>query len=137
MSAEGTAGALAIGMANGAGVALATQIPLDLGLLIGAATGCCGFLAASVKIPWGSRIFYGLFSFGAGYIAGWIALNFLEYNGLAAGVALIVASLASFMLGSLKDWSEGGPKPEWLDWGRDLLSGMVPSFLKRGKREDG
>ncbi|AIR90512.1 putative holin [Pseudomonas cremoricolorata] len=137
MSAEGTAGALTMGLANGAGMAVATQIPLDYGLLLGAAGGCCGFLAASAKIPLGSRFLYGVFSFVAGYIAGVIAMNFTDYNGVTAGVALVVSSIASFMLGSLKDWRDGGPKPEWLDWGRDLLGGLIPPFFKRGKREDG
>lgn len=137
MSAEGIPGALVIGAANGAGMAMATTIPIDHGLALGAIGGCCAYLASSVAIPLSSRIFYSIFSFIIGYLSGVLLLNWLSYNGAAAVLACLVSALASYVFGSLKRWSDGGPRPDWIEWASTLLGGLIPSFLKRGKRDDG
>lgn len=133
MSADGISGAIVIGAATGSGVAAAAQIPIDHVVIMGAIGGCCAFLASTAELKWGSKILYAVFSFIAGYLAGLLVLEYYPYNVVAAFIALLISGLASGMFGSLKAWSEGGPKPGWVAW----TERFIPSALLRGKRDEG
>lgn len=134
MSAEGVVGnAIVTGIANGGGVAMAgMMLTFDPNLALGSIGGCCMFLAASATIPWSSRVFYALGSCIMGYLVGIFVLGLGSYTGLAAIVACFVSALASWVVGSLKRWADGGPKPEWIEW----IGGFMPAFLQRGKRDE-
>lgn len=134
MSAEGIQGAITVGVATGAGVVSATQIPIDHVIIMGAIGGCCAFLASSTNLSWGSMVLYAVFSFIAGYLVGLGILIIYPYNVVAAGGALLISALASTMFGSLKAWSEpDGKKPGWVEF----FERFIPSGFLRGKRDDG
>lgn len=96
---------------------------------IGAAIGCCFFLAVpwgAGRLEWWRRMLLCVFSYGMGYAAGALAYSDGNPNGgmlVAGGVAALVAVIcASF---SRTAWGNG-PLPVWLG---DILD-RVP-FLKR------
>ncbi|MGV6396970.1 putative holin [Pseudomonas caspiana] len=138
MAAESVVGsAIAMGAANGTGVALAgLLLTYDQSLAMGSLGGCFMFLAASASLPWSSRFFYAIGSFIVGYFFGILILGAWSNIGLASLTACLVSALASWFVGSLKRWSDGGPKPDWLDWASGIAGIFLPAFLKRGKRDE-
>ncbi|MDH0749509.1 phage holin family protein [Pseudomonas sp. GD03842] len=138
MAAESVLGsAIVTGAANGTGVALAgLLLTYDQSLAMGSIGGCCMFLAASASLPWSSRFFYAIGSFIVGYLSGILIFGLWSNIGLASIAACIVSALASWLVGSLKRWSDGGPKPEWLEWAGGIAGIFLPAFLKRGKRDE-
>ncbi|KPB95736.1 putative holin [Pseudomonas syringae group genomosp. 3] len=138
MAAESVVGAaVATGVANGAGVAMAgLLLTTDQSLAMGAIGGCCMFLAASASIPWSSKIFYAIGSFIFGYLSGIFLIGLGSDTGLAALGACFVSALISWIVGSLKRWADGGPKPDWLEWVSGIVGNFLPAFLKRGKRDE-
>jgi hypothetical protein len=138
MAAESVVGsAVATVAANGTGVAVAgLLLTYDQSLAMGAIGGCCMFLAASASLPWSSRFFYSLGSFIVGYLFGIFIFGVWSNIGLAALLACLVSALASWLVGSLKRWSDGGPKPEWLEWASGIAGMFLPAFVKRGKPDE-
>lgn len=134
MSAEGLASSAAIaGLQTGTGVAMAgLMFTADQSLGMGAIAGAFMFCAASATLGWGSKILYAIGSIVLGYFAGILALYFWSNVAAGAIMACMVSALASFVVGSLKRWSDGGPRPDWVDWAGSLL----PSFMTRGKRNE-
>lgn len=134
MAAESVVGsAIVTGVANSTGVAMAgLLLTFDQGLAMGSIGGCFMFLAASASLPWSSRLFYAIGSCIIGYLVGIFILGLGSYNGLAAIVACFVSALASWVVGSLKRWADGGPRPDWIEW----LAGFMPAFMQRGKRDE-
>jgi hypothetical protein len=138
MAAESVlSSAIVTGTTNGAGVALAgLLLTYDQSLAMGSIGGCFMFLAASASLPWSSRFFYAVGSFIVGYLFGILIFGLWSNIGLASIAACVVSSLASWLVGSLKRWSDGGPKPEWLDWAGSIASIFLPAFLRRGKKDE-
>lgn len=134
MSAEGVVGGAVItGVANGTGVAMAgLLLTADQSLAMGSIAGCFFFLAASASLPWGSKILYAMGSCIIGYLSGIMLLSMWSNTAGSAIVACLVSALASWVVGSLKRWADGGPRPDWVDW----FSGFLPSFIKRGKSDE-
>jgi len=134
MAAESVVGGAVItGAANGSGVAMAWfMLTAEQSLAMGSIGGCCMFLAASATLPWSSRAFYAIGSCIIGYLVGIFILSLGSNNGLAAIAACIVSALASWVVGSLKRWADGGPRPDWIDW----VAGLMPAFMQRGKRDE-
>lgn len=138
MAAESVvSSAIVTGTANGSGVALAWfMFSAEQSIALGSIGGCCMFLAASATLPWSSRIFYAIGSCIFGFLSGIFVISLGSNSAGGAVAALIVSSLASWLIGSLKAWSDGGPKPGWLDWAQEVAGVFLPSFLKRGKPDD-
>jgi len=134
MSAEGVTTALVVnGITSGSGVAVAGMLlTADQSLGLGAIGGCCMFLAASATLPIGSKILYAIFSFIVGYFVGILVLGVWSNTAGAAIASCFVSAVVSWFAGSLKAWSEGGPRPDWID----LLLGLMPAFLQRGKKNE-
>lgn len=103
---------------------------------IGAAFGCCFFLAlpATARLKWWRRVLLSAFSFGVGYAAGAYFFDLEQPRSVGAmGTASGVAGLASAIFHGLNRVAENdGPLPGWLS---DILD-RVP-FLKRGGSSDG
>lgn len=96
---------------------------------IGAAIGCCFFLA----VPWGAgqlewwrRLLLCMFSYGMGYATGAYLFGVGDPNG-AMMTSSAVSALAAVVFSTIRRTGDGdGPLPAWLG---DILD-RVP-FLKR------
>lgn len=102
---------------------------------IGAAFGCCFFLA----VPWGGgnltwwrRLLLSVFSLGIGYASGAYAFGLGDPNGAMMASGGVSALAATAFAGLHRVAEAGSPLPAWL---ADILD-RVP-FLKRGERKDG
>lgn len=102
---------------------------------IGAAFGCCFFLAtpwAAGGIPWWRRLLLAVFSYGLGYASGAYLFSLGDPNGAMMTAAGVSALAATVFAGLNRVAEAGSPLPAWLS---DILD-RVP-FLKRGGRNDG
>lgn len=117
----------------GVPIAVGATVVINPHAAIGAAIGCCFFLAVpwgSVKLEWWRRLLLSIFSYGAGYAAGAFFYGDGEENGsmlCAIGVSAIVAvAMSAFRNTTERTIGGDGPLPQWV---KDILD-RVP-FLNR------
>ena len=98
---------------------------------IGAAVGCCFFLAmpwAAGNLAWWRRLLLSVFSYGMGYAAG----AYADGNGAMLVSGSVSAVAAIFFSALNRTGNTDGPLPLWLG----QILDRIP-FLKRGGRDDG
>lgn len=102
---------------------------------IGAAFGCCFFLAVpwgAGRVSWWRRLLLSVFSYGIGYASGAYLFGLGDPNGAMMASGGVSALAAAAFSGVHRAAESGSPLPAWLG---DILD-RVP-FLKRGDRNDG
>ena len=102
---------------------------------VGAAFGCCFYLATPSAMKSWRRMLYGLFSWGIGYGAGAYFFDVDQPRSVGALMTpAAVSALAAVVFGALHRVADSNsPLPPWLV---DILD-RVPFFKKRGGSSDG
>ena len=119
----------------GASLVLGGAFIVNPGAAIGAAIGCCFFLAVpwgAGRLAWWRRILLAVFSYGIGYASGAYLFGTAEPDGAMMGAGCVSALAATVFAGLNRAANNDGPLPSWLSQILDRLP-----VLKRGEKDDG
>lgn len=119
----------------GASLAVGGAFVINPGAAIGAAIGCCFFLATpwgGGRLTWWRRMLLAVFSYGIGYAFGAYLFGVAQPDGAMMGAGSASALAAAVFAGLNRAANNDGPLPSWLSQILDRLP-----FFKRGEKDDG